>query len=115
MVDQATFERYVQEALEQLYDPAYLLTHPLAMLLVPRSGSESPGHTLTRVLREAIAALKPPRDAPSHSPAWRSYRLLTLRYVEMLRIPQVASELGISPRQCRRDHHDALNALRSIL
>ncbi len=115
MVDPSTFERYVQDALEHLYDPAYLLAHPLAGLLVPRGSVEPPGHALHRVLREAIGHLKPPPDAPAHSPAWRSYRYLSLRYVEMLTIGQVASELGISPRQARRDHHDAVSAITAIL
>jgi CheY-like chemotaxis protein len=115
MVDPATFERYVQEALDHLFDPADLLVHPLATLLLPRGSAESPGPALHRTLRDAIAQLKPRPDAPVHSPAWRSYRYLSLRYVEMLTIGQVASELGISPRQCRRDHHDALSAVAAIL
>ncbi len=115
MLDRAAFERSVQEALEHLYDPAFLLTHPLAALLVPRGSGESPGRALHRILCEAIAELKPPPDAPSHSPSWRLYRYLSLRYVEMLTIGQVAAELGISPRQCRRDHHEAISAVSAIL
>jgi CheY-like chemotaxis protein len=115
MVDRETFELHVQGALDHLFDPAHLLVHPLCALLRPRGSAEPPGQGLHRILREAIASLKPPADAPAHSPSWRSYRYLSLRYVEMLTIGQVAAELGISPRQCRRDHHDALNAIASIL
>jgi CheY-like chemotaxis protein len=115
MVDRLAFEQYVQEALDHLYDPAYLLVHPLTSLIVPRGVVEPPGQALHRILREAVGQLKPPTDAPSHSPAWRSYRYLSLRYVEMLTIGQVATELGVSPRQCRRDHHEALNSVASIL
>lgn len=114
IVDRATFERDVQDALDHLYDPAYLLVHPLATLLTPR-GAEPPQRALHRILRDAIQALKPPADAPAHSPAWRLYRYLSLRYVEMLTISQVAAELGISPRQCRRDHHEAIAAICSVL
>src|SRR5579875_3731744 len=114
MIDPASFERYVQEALDHLYEPAFLMAHPLTTALVP-AGTESPHQALHRVLRQAINLLKPPADAPLHSPAWRLYRYLSLRYVEMLTIGEVAAELGISPRQCRRDHHDALAALCSIL
>jgi CheY-like chemotaxis protein len=115
MVDRATFEREVQDALDHLYDPSYLLVHPLATLFSPRDGVEPPQDALHRILKEAIGVLKPPAGAPLHSPAWRLYRYLSLRYVEMLTIGQVAAELGISPRQCRRDHHDAINAVSSIL
>jgi CheY-like chemotaxis protein len=115
MVNRSTFERYVQEALDHLFDPADLLIHPLATLLLPRGSADSPGPSLHRTLRDAIAQLKPRPDAPVHSPAWRLYRYLSLRYVEMLTIGQVAGELGISPRQCRRDHHDALSAVAAIL
>jgi CheY-like chemotaxis protein/AraC-like DNA-binding protein len=115
MVDRFVFEHHVQEALDHLYDPAYLLVHPLTTQIVPRGVVEVPGQALHRILREAIGQLKPPPDAPSHSPAWRSFRYLSLRYVEMLTIGQVAAELGVSPRQCRRDHHDALHSVVSIL
>lgn len=115
MADRATFERYVQEALDHLYDPAALLVHPLATLIHPDPRAEPPGHALHRSLRDALNALKPPPGAPPHSPALRLYRYLSLRYVEMLTIGQVADELGISPRQCRRDHHDAIRAISAIL
>lgn len=114
-VDRDTFERDVQDALDHLYDPAYLLVHPLATVLVPPGSAEPPQRALHRILREAIDALKPPPGAPPHSPSWRIYRYLSLRYAEMLTIAQVASELGISPRQCRRDHHEAIAAICSIL
>jgi CheY-like chemotaxis protein len=115
MVDQTTFERYVQNALEHLYDPAYLLSHPLAALVRVDAAPEAPGQALYQVLRDALGQLKPPIGAPHHSPAWRSYRYLLLRYVEMLTIGQVADELGISPRQCRRDHPEAIHAISAIL
>lgn len=115
MADRLTFERYVQEALDHLYDPAALLAHPLATLIHPDPGVEPPGHALHQCLRDALNAVKPPPGAPPHSPAWRLYRYLSLRYVEMLTIGQVADELGISPRQCRRDHHDAIRAISAIL
>ncbi|HLZ10101.1 MAG TPA: response regulator [Chloroflexota bacterium] len=115
MVDRFVFEQHVQEALDHLYDPAYLLVHPLTTLVVPRGVVDPPGQALHRILRDAIGQLKPPADAPSHSPSWRSYRYLSLRYVEMLTIGQVAAELGVSPRQCRRDHHEALHSVVSIL
>src|SRR5712692_117809 len=110
-----SFDVQVQDALDHLFDPAYLLEHPLIEMVVSRNASESSGQALHRTLREAIALLKPSSDAPLHSPAWRAYRYLSLRYVEMLTIGQVARELGISPRQCRRDHHEALSALCATL
>src|SRR5579884_3012062 len=115
VVDRDTFERDVQDALDHLYDPAYLLVHPLATILVPPGSNEPPQRALHRILREAIDALKPPPGAPLHSPSWRIYRYLSLRYAEMLTISQVAAELGISPRQCRRDHHEAIAAICSVL
>jgi CheY-like chemotaxis protein len=109
------FETLIQDALDHLFDPAYLLTHQLTAALVGVATSEPPGQRLHRVLREGIDRLKPSPDAPLHSPSWRSYHCLSLRYVEMLTMSQVARELGVSPRQCRRDHHEALTSLAAVL
>jgi len=98
-----------------LYDYAYLQAHPLIALTGPAGPNASPGRTLHQILQGAIDALKPPDDTYFASPFWRAYRCLCLRYREMLNMPQVADELGIGPRQCRRAHHEAMEAITSAL
>ncbi|MBI2941357.1 MAG: sigma-70 family RNA polymerase sigma factor, partial [Chloroflexi bacterium] len=114
-MDQALFEQYVREAMEHLFDPAYLHSHPLAALLAPRKVQGMAGEALQRALREAIEALKPSRDVPRRSPAWRTYLALRLRHVDVLTMPEVADQLGIGTRQCRRDHHKAVTMVASAL
>lgn len=114
-VDRRTFEEYVHEALSHLYDHLYLETHPLAALLAAGPRERARGRTLHRLLMEAVDALNPPDRTPYRSLAWRKYRHLTLRYVEEMTPRQIAEELGVSARQCRRDHHEAILAVASRL
>lgn len=111
MLDRDKLSDLVQDALSHLFDSSYLGGHPLGGLLCPAVPAESRGRALYRLLQGAIDALEPPREAPRHSPVWRSYHCLCLRYREMLTMPRVAEELGISGRQCRRAHHDAVESI----
>ena len=110
-MDRPQFDREVHDALAHLYDYAYLQAHPLIALTGPAGPHASPGRALHQMLQGAIDALKPPDDTHFSSPFWRAYRCLCLRYREMLNMPQVADELGIGPRQCRRAHHEAIEAI----
>jgi len=109
------FSQQVQDALAHLYDHVYLQQHPLARLLSSRPGEAAHGRTLHRVLVEAIGELKPARDARQSSTAWRKYQYLVRRYLEGRSAMEVAEELGISGRQARRYHHEATEAIVSIL
>lgn len=114
-MERGRFEQYVREALEHLFDPTYLHTHPLAAHLAFRKTQGMAGDALQRTLREAIEQLKPSTDVPRHSPAWRTYLAVRLRYLDMLTMPEIANQLGIGTRQCRRDHHKALEAIATQL
>lgn len=115
MVDGEQFQEYVQEALAHLYDQSYLQIHPLAALVAEGPVEEARGRALYRILVGVIDQLKPPPEAPTSSPAWRKYRYLVRRYVESATAERVAQELGVTERQARRDHHDAVEAVASIL
>ncbi|MBI2939524.1 MAG: response regulator [Chloroflexi bacterium] len=114
VIDRASFDQYVREALGRLYDRPYLRAHPLAELLTGRS-PEGSGRSLHPILLEAIEHVRPPRGVPAVSPAWRQYRYLVLRYVEGIGHESIARELGISVRQARREHTEALGAVASTL
>ncbi|MCS7222218.1 MAG: response regulator [Anaerolineae bacterium] len=114
-MDRNTFSHLVKDALAHLYHHAYLQRHPLAGLLVADPTQELGGLTLHRVLLEAIEALRPPPRIPPTSAAWRPYLALSLRYVEGMEASQVAEELGISPRQFRREQQKGLDALTELL
>ena len=96
MIDRVTFGGYVEEAIQHLYEHAYLQAHPLATLLGVGTKRRSGGETLHRVLVEAVDELQPPRNASRHSLIWRSYYYLLYRYVEGQSPLEVARRLGIS-------------------
>jgi len=113
-MDFPAFAQHVREALARLYDRPYLQTHPLAALLSSTS-EELSGDALHRLLLDAIEQLRPPEPTPLTAPARRHYECLSLRYVQGATPEAVARQLGVSPRQARRDHLEALEAVASVL
>ena len=104
------FTECVRDALNHLYDPAVLRDHPLADTF-GTGGGRSPVHDLRATLIEAIDALKPGPDIPTHSRAWRIYQVLQLRYAQQMDQEQTADQLGVGARQLRRDQRAAVQAL----
>lgn len=111
------FEELVRDALLHLYDATYLQTHPLAQLVdAPPGGAiVTRGKCLLQVLLDAIESLRPADGTSAGSHAWRSYRLLELRYVEAMSVSEVFDQLAISRTQYQRDHARALEAVTSLL
>ncbi len=109
--------RQTRDALRHLHDPVALQVHPLVRLLAldGNSGAAGAGKALRRLLLNAIAALQPDPSSAITNPAWRHYRLLTLRYVEGHTSGAVCQALAISPRQYDREHRRALDAVSSLL
>ncbi len=139
--DGTDLARQVRDALRHLYDPVYLQTHSLTLLVrsgapgVPGATGARPGSptgategaALRRCLLETIEALQPPsepgpgsgRGAAGEGPAlrgaWRRYRLLVLRYVESMDVLDVCTRLAISRREYERQHRLGLDAILSLL
>ena len=94
----------VKDALEHLYDFAYLQEHTLARQVSGgRNGLRSAGQDLRQRLIEAIEVLNPGQGIPFRAPQARLHSLLHLHYVEAMTVQECAHELGISPRQAYRD------------
>jgi hypothetical protein len=116
---EAVLVRQVRDGLAHLADPVYLQRHPLARLLP--AVSDERGHTLQagealrRRLLDAIAQLRPRAKASERTGAWRSYRLLELRYVEALAAEGVQEQLGLSRAQYFRELARAIAAVASLL
>lgn len=108
------FEGELGRALLHLYDPAFLRRSPLlhAFCLEQR---EDPVLALRQLLNEAIEALKPGDGVPPLSGAWRIYRILFYRYTEQFTQREVASDLGLSVRQLRREEKTAIAVLGDYL
>ncbi len=108
------FARLVRQALRALYDYPALQVLPLADLLVGDLPASLRGAALHRVLIAAIEALKPAATDPANR-AWRRYQYLYLRYIDVRGIVDISTALGVSFRQARRDHHEAIALLASRL
>ena len=101
----ASFVDQVKDALEHLYDYAYLERHPLALTdAVPGSRpEETPGQRLRRELVELVNALNPAEVTTATINDFRQYKLLFLRYIEAKTVREASLALGISTRQAYRD------------
>jgi len=115
--DAATFGQQVHDALVHIEDPVHLQAHPLARLTAPGDirRPESAGRALRQRLLDAVESLRPLRDTPLSSEAWRRYQILRLRYVEGLEIAAIRERLGIGRSEYFREHRRALDAVASLL
>jgi len=109
------FARWVQEALQRLYDSPFLQKHPLTDLLGGEADRLQRVPHLRRVLLDAIQALAPASGAQAQSPDWRAYRILELRYIEGLSPPEVMQQLALSRSYFFREQARMLEALTTIL
>ena len=113
VMDQPTYEQFIshlRSALHYLFDPVHLRRSPLVALL-GLSGEFDQAAALRQLLTTAIRSLKPDDDEPPQSRAWRIYDTLNLQYVRQLDRDAVATQLGISERQMRREQRVAIEAL----
>jgi CheY-like chemotaxis protein len=100
----------LRRALYHLYDPAVLRRNALVRLFGLEQSAD-PASVLRRLLTEAIEELKPAPSVPSHANAWRTYHLLSQRFTEQFTQREVATDLGLSIRQLRRQETIALRLL----
>ena len=118
MVTRNLFSQVVKDVLSSLYDVATLETHPaLFSVISPPAGySGNKGDYVAELMLNTIEQLRPIRkDLPMSAPEWRSYLVLKGRYADGIAIQELADQMAVSPRQLRRDHHKALEALTEIL
>ncbi len=113
----AGFAHQVHDALAHLYDTVYLQTHPLAKLAGAEGAEKSAnlGQVLRQSLIAAIETLRPSLDEQTNPAAWRSYHILTMRYVEGIEISDVQRRLMISKSAYYRASRQALQAVISVL
>ena len=111
------FIQQVRQALEHLYDFAYLQRHPLARDNGSGAGhtSDMAGQALRSELIAAIEALSPGPDVPFRAPSARLHNLLHLQYIEGMTVQEAGHELGISTRQAFRDLKLAVSNVAAIL
>jgi CheY-like chemotaxis protein len=100
----------LRSALHYLYDPVHLRNSPLVALLGLADQFDS-ATALQTQLTAAIRNLKPTAEEPPQSRTWRVYDVLHFQYIRQLDRAAVATQLGISERQLRREQRVALEVL----
>lgn len=103
---------WTREALERLYDLAFLEKHIMSQVVKEYYAS---ARNAQSSLIKAIQQLKPPANVPLNSMAWRIYNALNERYLSGLTQNEAAIELNISLRQLRRDQMRGIAAVASLL
>ena len=116
MFSRAKFAKQIRQALENLYDFAYLQNLTLTNAL-----SQS-GQSLDRTVRQlraelvdAIEQLKPANNVSPYAKERRPYQLLYGRYVQGMTTTELVEELKISVRQLRREQKRALAAITELM
>lgn len=117
MSTKADFRKLVKEALEHLYDTAYLATHPLLRQLTGSATTNRLARVqkLRSTLKATIESIRPQSTLSATAPEYRSYLALYYRYVQGMNMGQVESELGISLRQLQRELYKGLDAVAALL
>ncbi len=101
---------HLRHALRHLYDLDVLRSNRLIGAL-GLSGKPRAVSMLTDEITRAIESLKPQASVPAHSRYWRVYEILCYRYVQQCSQQEVASQLGLSIRQLRREEQRATEEL----
>jgi CheY-like chemotaxis protein len=117
MADQDELFQQVRDALNHLYDYAYLENHPLALRHWPDSIQTGPNRAqrLHRLLLETVEALHPPATPAKDTSRARSYHLLVYRYVEEQSVEEIMDQFGYSRRQYFREQKKAIEMLTAML
>lgn len=110
-MERTVFIQHVLSAVGHLGDSALLGDHPLGSLLFPGKPRDERGRELGDLLRAAIEELRPTELLEANRAARRRAEYLDLRYRRGRRAASVAQELGLSDRQARRIHQEAIEAL----
>ncbi len=106
-----SFIESVKACLAHIYDLSFLQSNPL--ILSPEKSIA--GQELRLEITHAMEALNPGADFSFLSCEARIYRLLHLHYIQKMGIEEIASILGISPRQAYRDLRTSEENLAAIL
>lgn len=112
-VTREDFDSLVRDAVEHLYDRAFLQGHPLGKLLCHRE--DETASELQRLVVDIIEQLRPGSALSHESPEWRRYFYAQKRYVEGDGLDQIRNNLAIGERQSRRYNHEALRYISSVL
>ncbi len=114
MLNRENLSRHVRDALAHFYDPAFLQTSPLTMLL-PQDSEDAISIRLQELLREGLEQLRPKPTIPPKRCEWFPYHILQYRYLQLRHLQTICDELALSTASLYRYQQQAIEALADIL
>lgn len=111
------FRSYVKDILNHFPDTAYLENKDLLKIFL----SENELSQFDRVqlfrdkIRASVEMLRPQNTISDEDNQWRSYRVISYRYLQGINLLQIQDQLGLSERQIQREIRKGLDALVEIL
>ncbi|MGD8966918.1 MAG: histidine kinase N-terminal 7TM domain-containing protein [Anaerolineae bacterium] len=119
MVESGEFREWVRDALKHYWGGPKLTTNPLmALQVVERAIREQDGNAmrgLRSVLREAVERLRPEGERKMTAPAWLLYNILDLKFLQGLKVREVAQRLAMSESNLYRKQRIAIKAAAQTL
>ncbi len=114
LVESSELREWVRDALKHYWGGPKLTTNPLmALEVVERATREQDGSAmkaLRSVLREAIERLRPEGERKMTAPAWVLYNILDLKFLQGLKVREVAKRLAMSESNLYRKQRVAIRA-----
>jgi len=114
LVESGELREWVRDALKHYWGGPKLTTNPLmALEIVERATREQDGNPmkgLRTVLREAIERLRPEGERKMMAPAWVLYNILDLKFLQGLKVREVAKRLAMSESNLYRKQRVAIKA-----
>lgn len=116
---QNTWQQWVKDALSHYWGGPKLSESPLLELKIVRRRLKASDGNLTRALRsvlqEAIDRQRPSGERKLTAPEWLVYNLLDLRFVEGVRVIDLARRLAMSESDLYRKQRVAVGAVAQTL
>ncbi len=119
LLESSELREWVQDALKHYWGGPKLTTSPLmALEVVERATREQDGNAtkgLRSVLREAVERLRPEGERKMTAPAWVLYNILELKFLQGLKVREVAKRLAMSESNLYRKQRVAIKAAAQMI
>lgn len=117
-VDPRLLERWVKDALSQIWGGPKLLQNPILHLNVVQTRisqkNETPLNALRELLREAVSNIKPEGER-QYTNEWVLYNLLDLKFFEGWKVRDIAKRLALSEADLYRKQRIAISEVARII
>lgn len=118
LADKELVDKLVKGALTHMWGGPKMLNNPLQQLVMVREKANQSGETmlnaLREVLRELIERLRP-AGSRQYTNEWILYNLLVMRFVEGMKVKDVAQRLALSEADLYRKQKVAVSTVASLL